>query len=134
MHQILRCKIYMHKKLMYICPMYSNELIKGTLKTIVLKLLSESEKMYGYEITQKVKDLTEGKIVITEGALYPLLHKLEADGLLMTEEVAMGKRIRKYYALTNTGKTSASEKIAEFMDYMKTMKFILKGEDGLAFG
>mgnify|MGYP001277560220 CR=1 FL=1 len=41
--------------------MYSNELIKGTLKTIVLKLLSENGKMYGYEMTQKVKELTDGK-------------------------------------------------------------------------
>lgn len=112
---------------MYICVMYSNELIKGTLKTIVLKLLSEQGRMYGYEITQKVKDLTDGNIVITEGALYPLLHKLEADGLLVTEKVSIGKRVRKYYSLTSDGSASASEKITEFMDYMKTMKFILQG-------
>ena len=112
--------------------MYSNELIKGTLKTIVLKLLSEECRMYGYEMTQKVKELTDSKIVITEGALYPLLHKLEADGLLTTEKVPMGKRVRKYYSLTEQGSSSASEKIAEFLDYMKTMKFILQGENGLA--
>lgn len=111
--------------------MYSNELIKGTLKTIVLKLLTEQGKMYGYEITQKVKELTGGKIAITEGALYPLLHKLEAEGLLQTEQVAMGKRVRKYYSLTADGTSSADEKIAEFLDYMKTMKFILQGENGL---
>ena len=57
--------------------MYSSELIKGTLKTIILKLLKEQGKMYGYEITNKVKDLTQGKIQITEGALYPTLHALE---------------------------------------------------------
>ena len=38
--------------------------------------------MYGYEITQKVKELTKNKIQITEGALYPLLHKLEAEGIV----------------------------------------------------
>jgi len=38
--------------------------------------------MYGYEIKQHVKQLTEGELAITEGALYPALHKLEARGLL----------------------------------------------------
>ncbi len=77
--------------------MYSSELIKGTLKTIVLKLLSENKKMYGYEITQRVKDLTGNKIQITEGALYPTLHALEAEGILTTETEFIGKRVRKYY-------------------------------------
>ena len=81
---------------MYICPMYSSELIKGTLKTIVLNLLKENRKMYGYEITQKVKELTDGKIQITEGALYPTLHSLEQNGELETEKEYIGKRVRKY--------------------------------------
>ena len=51
---------------MYVCLMYSSELIKGTLKTIVLNLLKEQGRMYGYEITQRVKELTGGKIQITE--------------------------------------------------------------------
>ena len=75
--------------------MYSSELIKGTLKTIVLKLLSDSDKMYGYEITQKVKELTGGKIQLTEGALYPTLHAMEAQGILTTDVVNVGNRIRK---------------------------------------
>jgi PadR family transcriptional regulator PadR len=37
---------------------YSSELIKGTLKTIILKLLKDNKRMYGYEITQRVKELT----------------------------------------------------------------------------
>ena len=69
-----------HNILMYICPMYTSELIKGTLKTIVLNLLKEKGKMYGYEITQTVKTVTEGKMLITEGALYPTLHALEKSG------------------------------------------------------
>ena len=88
---------------MYICLMYTSELIKGTLKTIVLNLLKENNKMYGYEITQRVKELTAGKILITEGALYPTLHALEKNGELETEEEYMGKRVRKYYKLTEQG-------------------------------
>ena len=62
--------------------MSSNPMLKGTLQTIILKLLENNSQMYGYEITQKVKDVTTGEILLTEGALYPALHKLEADGLL----------------------------------------------------
>lgn len=110
---------------MYLCVMYSSELIKGTLKTIVLKLLSETKQMYGYEITQRVKELTGDRIQITEGALYPTLHALEKDGLVTTEVVNIGKRIRKYYTLTPKGKSNATEKINEFADYINTMKFLL---------
>ena len=105
--------------------MYSSELIKGTLKTIVLKLLSENKKMYGYEITQRVKDLTGNKIQITEGALYPTLHALEAEGILTTETEYIGKRVRKYYSLSKSGKAKSLEKISEFNDFMNTMKFLL---------
>lgn len=119
-------KTYMYiQNKVYICAMYSSELIKGTLKTIILKLLSENDKMYGYEITQKVKELTNGKIQLTEGALYPTLHALEADGILTTKAVNVGNRIRKYYTITKTGKKMAKEKVSEFREFMNTMVFLL---------
>jgi len=110
---------------MYICPMYSSELIKGTLKTIILNLLKEGNKMYGYEITQKVKELTSDKIKITEGALYPTLHALEKQGDVIAEKVYIGKRVRKYYILTDQGKTTVLERVNELTDFMNTMKFLL---------
>jgi len=116
----------MYKKYMYICPMYSKEIIKGTLKPIILKLLQENKRMYGYEITQSVKELTANKIQITEGALYPLLHKLEAEGVVFTEKENIGKRIRKYYALTPSGVEKTKELVEEFIDFMSTMKHIFE--------
>lgn len=104
---------------------YSSELIKGTLKTIVLKLLADNKKMYGYEITQKVKELTSDRIQITEGALYPTLHALENDGLVTTETEFIGKRIRKYYSLSAAGKTKTKEKVSELSDFINTMAFLL---------
>lgn len=104
---------------------YSSELIKGTLKTIVLKLLSDHKKMYGYEITQKVKELTLDKIQITEGALYPTLHALEEEGLLTTETEYIGKRVRKYYSLSPAGKAKSKERIKEFSGFMDTMVLLL---------
>ena len=80
--------------------MANSKLYKGSLTTIILKLLAENDKMYGYEITQKVKELTQGELSITEGALYPALHKLEADDLLDVEVMKIDNRLRKYYRLT----------------------------------
>ena len=110
---------------MYHCPMYSQELIKGTLKTIVLSLLSEHDRMYGYEITQHVKEKTAGEIQLTEGALYPTLHKLEAEGFLKTEKVSIGKRVRKYYRLTKSGNKQANDRIVEFRKFSETMNGLL---------
>ena len=104
---------------------YSSELIKGTLKTIVLKLLEDNGRMYGYEITQKVKDLTLEKIQITEGALYPTLHMLEEEGMVTIEIEYIGKRVRKYYSLSPEGKNKTREKVNELADFMNTMKFLL---------
>ena len=104
---------------------YSSELIKGTLKTIVLKQLANNKRMYGYEITQRVKELTLDRIQITEGALYPTLHSLEEEGLVTVETEFIGKRIRKYYSLSPKGKLKTNEKVNELADFMNTLKFLL---------
>ena len=106
--------------------MHSPELLKGTLQTIVLKVLKDHGKMYGYEITRRVKALSEGRILLTEGALYPTLHKLEAEGLLKTETVSIGKRIRKYYTLTAGGKSVAKDRVTDFLQFVGTMGRVLQ--------
>lgn len=108
--------------------MHSPELLKGTLQTILLKILKDHGKMYGYEISQRVKELSEDRLLLTEGALYPALHKLEADGLLKTETVMMGKRVRKYYTLTAEGKSQVKERVNEFVDFIRTMGNVLQVE------
>jgi PadR family transcriptional regulator PadR len=110
---------------MHICLMQSKELLKGTLKTIILKLLKEHGKMYGYEMTQKVKELSQGELLLTEGALYPMLHKLEAEGLLQVDRVLIGKRVRKYYQLTPSGEDAVIHKLEEFQSFVRLMRLIL---------
>ena len=105
--------------------MHSKELLKGTLQTIILKVLADHGKMYGYEIAQHVKDLSERTIALTEGALYPTLHKMELEGLLQTEIVHVGRRVRKYYSLTQEGNLLSHQKVQEFTSFIKTMAFIL---------
>jgi len=101
--------------------MNHTELLKGTLGTIILKLLEEKGRMYGYEIVQLVKEMSDEKILVKEGSLYPALHKLEADKLLVAEEVFIGKRVRKYYSLTPAGKISTKASVDELLAFMQTI-------------
>lgn len=105
--------------------MSNSKLYKGSLSTIILKLLEEQGKMYGYEITQKVKLITNGKLKITEGALYPSLHKLEADGLLEVEVAKVDNRLRKYYTLTTKGEEETTKKLQELEEFIKGMQHLV---------
>ena len=105
--------------------MGNSKLYKGSLNTIILKLLEESEKMYGYEITQKVKEITKDELNITEGALYPALHKLEAEGLLDVEMQKVDNRLRKYYKLTEKGTKETANRLTELEEYIRTMQTII---------
>ena len=105
--------------------MSTNSLLKGTLQTILLKLLADRKRMYGYEISQQVKEITEGGIVLTEAALYSALHKLEADGLLNTTTEMAGNRLRKYYRLTETGEKQAVSKVAEAKEFVHQLQLLL---------
>ncbi len=114
--------------------MISNEFLKGSLKTIILKLLTDHNRLYGYELTQRVEELSEGRIQLTWGALYPTLHKLEADGLIISESYNIGKRVRKYYSLSGKGREEAVLKIEDFIEYVNTMKKILDLKTRLSYG
>jgi len=113
--------------------MYPKELIRGTLTTLILRVLEEHGKMYGYEIAQKVKALSEETIVIKEGSLYPILHKLEASGHLTVEKVAIGKRVRKYYTLTADGQQEASAKAQQLKSFVQTLQRFLDPMPGPEF-
>lgn len=108
----------------------SNEFLRGTLKTIVLKLLAEQGRMYGYEITQSVKERTNGEITLTFGALYPVLHKLEQEGFLLTESEEVDGRLRKYYTLTPSGSATAAQKVSEFERFVEAMQILLRPAEG----
>jgi DNA-binding PadR family transcriptional regulator len=105
--------------------MKNSQLYRGSLNTIILKLLQENGKMYGYEITQKVKSITEGELNITEGALYPALHKLEADGFLEVEIEKVDNRLRKYYKLTENGEKESLELLSELEAFIKNMQTVV---------
>ena len=113
--------------------MISSELVKGSLKTIILKLLKEAGPMHGYAITQKVEEMTEGKIKLTYGALYPILHKLESEGVLVAESENYNNRIRIYYALTDKGQSVVLEKMQELTEFIESLQRIVDTKPGLSY-
>ena len=104
--------------------MKKNALYKGTLQNIILKLLASEVKMYGYQLTQRAKELTKGELEMTEGALYPILHKLESDGIIFSEVQNVNGRDRKYYLLTEKGKKQQKTKEAEMRSYIFNLNSI----------
>ena len=119
---VIRLFFVIFKKIIY---MESKEFIRGIVKTLIMKLLSQKKHMYGYEITQRVEELSRGDIKLTYGALYPILYKLEADGLLKTYTEVVDNRARKYYSLTPAGRKLAKEKVSELQRFMEVIKVIL---------
>src|SRR5690606_14093561 len=107
-------------------------LLKGSLQIIILKLLKENGKMYGYEITQVVKEITSGDILLTEGALYPALHKMEKEGLLLASIELVDNRARKYYTLSEEGKVEVEIKLKETKSYMGNLALLLNLNPKLA--
>jgi PadR family transcriptional regulator, regulatory protein PadR len=102
-----------------------SKLYRGSLETIVFKVLSETDRVYGYEILKTVREKTDDKLKITEGALYPILHRLEADGKVEVEMATVKNRVRKYYKLTEKGLKESVSIFQEMQSYIDTMQNIL---------
>lgn len=77
---------------------------KGVLDMLVLKLLSEDEK-YGYQIISELRDRSRERFLLKEGTLYPILYRLEEDGLVESRwSGAEGRKVpRKYYHISGHG-------------------------------
>lgn len=104
---------------------YATELGGSTVELLVLQLLTE-RSMYGYEIIQIVNQRTDGAFNWKEGTLYPVLHRLEARGLLTTEwQTADNGKRRRYYALTRDGKTHAAQKVEEWQAFAQSVNAVL---------
>lgn len=84
--------------------MISKNLTAASTKPIILGILKQGNS-YGYLIIKKIKELSGGKMKYSDGMLYPVLHRLEKDGLIQSEwTLKDDTRPRKYYAITEEGK------------------------------
>lgn len=84
---------------------YEALLKKGVLEILVLQLLSK-KLMYGYQLILELKEMSHELFALKEGTLYPILYRLEDDGLLVSEWSQPQKKSvsKKYYKITDEGK------------------------------
>ncbi len=84
--------------------MISKTLTAASTKPLILGILKQG-KSYGYLIIKKIKEMSGGRMEWSDGMLYPVLHRLEKDGLIRSEWImADDTRPRKYYETTAEGK------------------------------
>lgn len=87
----------------------SKDLVAASAVPVVLSILDGGES-YGYAIIQRVRELSDGRIEWTDGMLYPVLHRLEAQGYVRSRwgQSESGRK-RKYYVLTAEGKRALAD-------------------------
>jgi len=84
--------------------MIEKALVAASTKPIILTILLGGED-YGYEIIQKVKDISGGNLEWSDKMLYPVLHRMEKEGLLVSQwKMSDGGRLRRYYKITEEGR------------------------------
>ena len=102
--------------------MISKDLVAASSKPLVLSILKGGES-YGYEIIQRVKNLSEEELNWTDGMLYPVLHRLEKEKLIesnwQTSEIG---RKRKYYSITKQGLKALEEEQRQWNAVNKTVQ------------
>jgi PadR family transcriptional regulator PadR len=101
--------------------MLSKELVAASTVPLVLSVLTGGES-YGYELIQRVRELSGGRIEWTEGMLYPVLHWMEDEGLIESEwrEAETGRK-RKYYRLRKKGGKTLHEEKQQWMSVHETL-------------
>jgi DNA-binding PadR family transcriptional regulator len=104
--------------------MSSDTLVAASTKPIILFLLLSGES-YGYQILQRVRSVSGGKMKWSSAMLYPVLRRMEKEGLIIAEwRVSEEKRMRKYYKLTEAGRRELAVEQDRWSDVMKAMKKI----------
>ncbi len=108
---------------------YEKQMKKGVLEILVLKLLSKEEK-YGYQIITELKDVGDGMFSMKEGTLYPILYRMEEDGLVTYYwSTPGGKEVsKKYYRITEKGCETLAETIQLWETFSANVNQILKEE------
>ncbi len=103
----------------------NKELMKGSTVILILSLL-ERKPMYGYEMIKEMEISSNGLFALKEGTLYPILHTLEAEGLVDASwSEGDGGRKRKYYQITKQGSESLREKKREWVSFRTAVDHVL---------
>jgi PadR family transcriptional regulator, regulatory protein PadR len=111
---------------MYKASMLAKDMVAASAKPLLLSILAGGES-YGYEIIQKVRELSGGQIEWSDGMLYPVLHRLERDGLIESEwKEADTGRERKYYCISTSGRKVLKAERQQWLTVHNTLSKLWK--------
>lgn len=109
--------------------MASKDLVAASSTSIVLGILARGES-YGYDIIQQVKAASGGQLEWSDGMLYPVLHRLEHQGLIRSRwAVSENGRKRKYYRLEKQGKARLAVEKEEWKTVNSTLTRLWRAAD-----
>lgn len=97
------------------------------LRMLILAVL-ERQSEHGYAIAQAIKVRSDGLLTTSEGTLYPVLHGLEAEALIESQEREVGGRVRREYHLTERGLDVLSKLRGEWKRQVSAVRAVLRSE------
>jgi PadR family transcriptional regulator len=103
---------------------FQRDLVRGSLDLMVLSVLAGGKK-YGYLIQKQVREASSSRVDLAAGTLYPLLHRLEDEGLVRSSWDGRTARQRKWYELTAAGRKRLSAQAQEWADYAACIRQLL---------
>ncbi|MBI2760152.1 MAG: helix-turn-helix transcriptional regulator [Chloroflexi bacterium] len=103
---------------------FASELVKGSTELLVMSLMRD-RRLHGYEIIKEIRARSDGHLKVGEGSLYPLLHRLERDGLVSAEWGGLPGRDRRYYHLTARGEAALDERRAVWRKHVDAVQRVL---------
>ena len=108
---------------------FSQQLKKGILEMLVLQLICR-QPTYGYELLTRLKEQSEGLFTLKEGTLYPILYRLEDEGLILAKwSQGEGRTApKKIYEITQAGKTENDRRQIVWHKFQQTINSFLEGE------
>lgn len=107
--------------------MPNRELVAASTKPLLLALLRSGES-YGYELIERVRELSGGTLEWSDGMLYPVLRRMEKEGLLASRWVtADSGRRRRYYRLTERGVADEEAARSEWRDVDRALRSAWQG-------
>ena len=111
-------------------PPTKSDLPQGTLDLLVLKVLALGP-LHGYAIAQRLQQISRDVVQVTQGTLYPALHRLEHRGFLAAEwKMTDTGREAKFYRLTRTGRAHMDREEASWQRLTSAVGAILKSAEG----
>jgi DNA-binding PadR family transcriptional regulator len=109
---------------------FESELLRGISTVVILEIIKRypEDGIYGYQLLKTIEEETQNLLIVEEGTVYPLLRKMEKDGVLQSEKKEKDGRQRKYYILTDEGKKLLNHMAGFFSKLLEAMSPMMEFE------